>query len=126
MTCLIFNTEAEFNIANSQIWLNMINDIPNIYHNYDGYLWDVLAKEKVPFDSLSDAEKKDSARFPRLGICCGKIYKTDGYTTAWSSPVQRITDNKYWMEKPETKYMTGVTDYTEDQYSKTWVPESSE
>ena len=44
---------------------------------------------------------------------------TIGTTTCWAVERQRL-DGKWIFEKPDSEYMTGVVDYTEEEYSTDW------
>lgn len=43
-------------------------------------------------------------------------------TTAWAIKQQR-SDGRWIFPKPSDKYMTYVTDFTEEEFSESWLPE---
>jgi hypothetical protein len=49
---------------------------------------------------------------------------TGSVTSAWAIPQQRATDGKWYFLKPEDSWMTGVTGYTEEEFSSGWLPEN--
>lgn len=79
------------------------------------------------FDTLADANSANDTISANMGL--SKVYNNAAtgqpapdkqQTTSWAIPRARVTDGKYAFAKPPVEHMTGVTNYTEAEFSAVW------
>lgn len=52
----------------------------------------------------------------------GTAQATKQKTTAWATARQKDGDTDYWIRKSAAGDMTGVSDYSEEEFDSNWLP----
>lgn len=84
---------------------------------------EVVSKSDITPEQAVQVDASDR-NYPVFGRNAATTQKdaTSGYTTAWATPQQRVTDAKYVAPKPSDALMTGVVYDAVEQYDPAWFP----
>lgn len=125
-TYLVFDTEQAAQAALETIYANMVEAIDS------PALKNVVTGEVVNKDDLTTEEaaetNPDQRNFPIFGINAASNAKNPdaGYTTAWATAQQRVTDNKWIFPAPDESLTANVAGYTVEPYDPDWFPRVAE
>lgn len=118
---ITFTTEQEALDAKNQIWINFIRDKASQGDGLVGLLNDPYTTKQV--EALSDDKAKDLVIY---GYKNGKeLVITEGFTTAWADYGKAFEQELCYMQKPDVKFMTGVTGHTEQDFNSDWLDPST-
>lgn len=117
---LVFLTLQQAMAAMETIYANMVAaidspDLVNVATDQVVDKTDITPEQAVQVDA-------SDRNYPVFGVNAATTQKdaTSGYTTAWATPQQRVTDAKYVAPKPSDALMTGVSYDSIEEYDPAW------
>lgn len=122
---LVFDTQDAAKAALETIYANMIGavDSPDLL-NVETQ--EVVAKDELTPDEVVEVDSV-MRYYPVFGVnaATGQTVVNSGYTKAWASAEQRVTDGKWVFKKPDDAIMSGVAGYSLEPYSPDWFSTES-
>jgi hypothetical protein len=117
---LVFKTEAAASVALETIYANMVGSInlPDLKNVVTG---EVVDKDDLTTEAAAETNPAQR-NFPIFGVNAASNAKNPdaGYTTAWATAQQRVTDNKWVFPEPAESLMANVVGYAVEPYDLDW------
>jgi len=108
MICLIFTNEQKALTAKNQIWYNYLLEQVQLD----------AARCIKSYAELQAMTPEDTSIIELYNYRNGSVVTNEGKTTSLVNYRPMYQTTNFWIAKPDVKYMTGVTDYSEDTYSE--------
>lgn len=117
MKCIVTASEAGA-LENEGIgWLNALNELAETRIEVFRYQGEPLTKQE--YDALSDADKKSCVI---EGVIKGLV-TSEGQTVTFAIPREIYQDTRWWFKEPDNPdWMTGMHDYTIEDFQENWIP----
>lgn len=113
-TVLVVLTEKDAIDLQKQIWIKILRDLVNAAH--PAKLGDIF------YDDLTGIPDETVSQMRYCGRINDMIMTDNGTTARWSNVMKAYELEKYYIFKPDDKYLIGLTGYDTEVVPIEWIP----
>lgn len=111
MDCLVFTDESKSLTAKKQIWYNYLLEQVNLNASRCLYT----------YEQLQGLSPEDTYTIVLFNFTNGMVDTEKGFTKCLVDYRQKYLSSEFYMQKPESQYMTNAVNFTEVAFDNNWV-----